>query len=174
MLTERQKKLLNFLVKEYICTAGPVSSKTLKKVVDLDICGATIRNDLQALMKEGFIIQPHTSAGRVPTKKAYKFLAENIAEQNPTSPRLRGASENEFADFITRQIKDAHKQIAEELKLAEELMKSLSQASTALSISRVPAKDNLFEILTILGTSRPTYDKNIDIINKIIKQFENF
>ena len=73
MLTERQKKLLNFLVKEYICTAGPVSSKTLKKVVDLDVCGATIRNDLQALMKEGFIIQPHTSAGRVPTRKAYKF-----------------------------------------------------------------------------------------------------
>jgi len=164
MLTERQKKLLNFLVKEYICTAGPVSSKALKKVVNLDVCGATIRNDLQALMKEGFIIQPHTSAGRIPTKKAYKFLAERASTQN----------EDEFADFIVRQIKDAHKQIAEELRLAEELMKSLSQASTALSISKVPAKDNLFEILTILGTSRPTYDKNIDIINKIIKQFENF
>ena len=164
MLTERQKKLLNFLVKEYICTAGPVSSKALKKVVDLDICGATIRNDLQALMKGGFIIQPHTSAGRVPTKKAYKFLAERATIQN----------EDEFSDFIVRQIKDAHKQIAEELRLAEELMKSLSQASTALSINRVPGKDDLFEILTILGTSRPTYDKNIDIINKIIKQFENF
>ena len=116
MLTERQKKLLNFLVKEYICTAGPVSSKTLKKVVNLDICGATIRNDLQALMKEGFIVQPHTSAGRVPTKKAYKFLAERVSTQN----------ENEFSDFIVRQIKEAHKQIAEELKLAEELMKSLT------------------------------------------------
>jgi heat-inducible transcriptional repressor len=164
MLTERQKKLLNFLVKEYICTSGPVSSKALKKVVNLDICGATIRNDLQALMKEGFIIQPHTSAGRIPTKKAYKFLAERVATQN----------ENEFPDFIVQQIKDAHKQIAEELKLAEELMRSLSQASTALSIKRVPEKNNLFEILTILGTSRPTYNKNIDIINKIIKQFENF
>lgn len=164
MLTERQKKLLNFLVKEYICTAGPVSSKTLKKVVNLDICGATIRNDLQALMKEGFIIQPHTSAGRIPTKKAYKFLAERVSTQ----------SDDEFSDFIVRQIRDAHKQIAEELKLAEELMKSLSQASNALSITKVPEKDNLFEILTILGTSRPTYDKNIEIINKIIKQFEKF
>ena len=164
MLTERQKKLLNFLVKEYICTAGPVSSKTLKKVVNLDICGATIRNDLQALMKEGFIVQPHTSAGRIPTKKAYKFLAERVSTQ----------SENEFSSFIVRQIKEAHKQIAEELRLAETLMKSLSQASTALSINRAPEKDNIFEILTILGTSRPTYDKNIDIINKIIKQFENF
>jgi len=164
MLTDRQKKLLNFLVKEYICTAGPVSSKTLKKVVDLNVCGATIRNDLQALMKEGFIIQPHTSAGRIPTKKAYKFLAERVSTQN----------EGDMGDFIVRQIKDAHKQIAEELRLAEELMKQLSQASTALSINRIPEKDNLFEILTILGTSRPTYDKNIDIINKIIKQFENF
>ena len=164
MLTERQKKLLNFLVKEYICTAGPVSSKTLKKVVDLDVCGATIRNDLQALMKEGFIIQPHTSAGRIPTRKAYKFLAERATVQ----------TESEFSDFIVRQIKDAHKQITEELRLAGELMKSLSQASTALSIRKAPEKEDLFEILTILGTSRPTYDKNIDIINKIIKQFENF
>ena len=164
MLTERQQKLLDFLVKEYICTAGPVSSKTLKKVVNLDICGATIRNDLQALMKEGFIIQPHTSAGRVPTKKAYKYLAERISSQR----------EKDFSDFIVRQVRDAHMQIAEELRLAEELMKSLSQASSALTISNISEEDDIFEILTILGTARPTYDKNIAIINKIIKQLENF
>lgn len=164
MLTERQKKLLDFLVKEYICTSGPVSSKTLKKVVDLDICGATIRNDLQALMKEGFIIQPHTSAGRVPTKKAYKYLAERISTQR----------EKDFSEFIVRQVRDAHKQIAEELRLAEELMKSLSQASSALTVSNMTKEDDLFEILNILGTARPTYDKNINIISKIIKQLESF
>ena len=68
MLSGRQEKLLNFLIKEYISTAEPVSSLDLKKVTDLDVCGATIRNDLQALTEEGYIEQPHTSAGRIPTK----------------------------------------------------------------------------------------------------------
>ena len=63
MLSGRQEKLLNFLIKEYISTAEPVSSLDLKKVTDLDVCGATIRNDLQALTEEGYIEQPHTSAG---------------------------------------------------------------------------------------------------------------
>ena len=83
-ITERQEKLLNFLIKEYISTAEPVSSKALKKATDLDVCGATIRNDLQVLTKEGFIEQPHTSAGRIPTKKAYKYFASKISSETET------------------------------------------------------------------------------------------
>ena len=74
MITERQEKLLDFLIKEYISTAEPVSSKALKKSACLDVCGATIRNDLQVLTKEGYIEQPHTSAGRIPTRKAYRYF----------------------------------------------------------------------------------------------------
>ena len=127
MLTERQKKLLNFLVKEYICTAGPVSSKALKKVVDLDICGATIRNDLQVLTEEGYITQPHTSAGRIPTKKAYKYFSEKAEQQR----------ERQFEDFIVRQIKFAHEQMEEEIRMMENLMHNLEN-------------NNLFEILTTI------------------------
>ena len=78
MITSRQEKLLDFLIREYITTAEPVSSKVLKKVTDLAVCGATIRNDLQVLTKEGYIEQPHTSAGRIPTQKAYKHFANKI------------------------------------------------------------------------------------------------
>ena len=166
MISGRQEKLLNFLIKEYICTAEPVSSKALKKTACLNVCGATIRNDLQVLTKEGYIEQPHTSAGRVPTKKAYKYFADKIADQQ----------EQVFSDFIVRQIRSAHQQIEQEMRLAQELMNSLSQASSALTISSSSnlGKDDLFEILIRLGPSRVTYDKNIDIINKIIKEFENF
>ena len=127
MLTERQKKLLNFLVKEYICTAGPVSSKTLKKVVDLDICGATIRNDLQILTKEGFIEQPHISAGRIPTKKAYKYFADKIESQR----------QRQFDEFIMRQIRFAHEEMENQMRMMEELMQTLEN-------------DDLFEILTTI------------------------
>jgi heat-inducible transcriptional repressor len=164
MITERQEKLLDFLIKEYISTAEPVSSMALKKVTDLDVCGATIRNDLQALTEAGYIEQPHTSAGRIPTQKAYKYLADRIASEK----------EADFSDFIVRQIRTAHQQIEQEMRLAEELMKSLSEVSTTLNYTRIQKSDNLLEILEILGPSKTTHDENINLITKIIKQLENF
>ena len=164
MITERQEKLLNFLVREYISTAEPVGSLALKKITDLDVCGATIRNDLQELTEAGYISQPHTSAGRIPTQKAYRYFAEKISAER----------EDAFSDFIAHQIRTAHQQIEQEMKLAEELMKSLSEASTTLNYTRIQNNDNLFEILEILGPSKTAHNKNIDIINKIIKELENF
>ncbi|OGZ72773.1 MAG: hypothetical protein A2998_02655 [Candidatus Staskawiczbacteria bacterium RIFCSPLOWO2_01_FULL_37_25b] len=164
MITERQEKLLNFLVREYITTAEPVSSLALKKITDLDVCGATIRNDLQELTEAGYISQPHTSAGRIPTQKAYRYFAEKISAER----------EDAFSDFIAHQIRTAHQQIEQEMKLAEELMRSLSEASTTLNYTRIQNNDNLFEILEILGPSKTAHNKNIDIINKIIKELENF
>lgn len=155
---------MDFLVKEYITTSEPVSSFDLKKVADLDISAATVRNDLQELTKEGFIDQPHTSAGRIPTKKAYKYFCDKIASE-------RG---DVFGDFVVRQIRTAHEQIEKEMKLAQELMKSLSEVSTTFNYTRIQNSDNLLEILEILGPSKTAHDENINIINKIIKQLENF
>ena len=121
MITARQEIILNALIKEYINTSEPVSSELLCKKTKLDISPATVRNDLQNLTEAGFITQPHTSAGRVPTKKAYKYFSENFG----------------FENFIERQIKFAHEEIEREIKIAEEIMASLEQ-------------DNLFEILNIL------------------------
>ncbi len=120
---------MDFLIKEYIGQAKPVSSLALKRVTDLDVCGATIRNDLQELTEKGFITQPHTSAGRIPTKKAYKYFADKIESER----------EKEFSNFIVRQIGFAHKEMEREMKFMEELMQTLEN-------------DNMFEILTILDS----------------------
>lgn len=128
MLTNRQEKLLNFLVKEYIDTAEPVGSLALKKVCDLDVSGATIRNDLQVLAEEGYITQPHTSAGRVPTKKAYKYFADRFEAKE---------AGDEIEDFIMRQIRYMHEDMEREMRQMQELMHKLDD-------------DNLFEKLTIL------------------------
>jgi heat-inducible transcriptional repressor len=166
MITQRQEKLLDFLIKEYITTAEPVSSKALKKITDLDVCGATIRNDLQELTESGYITQPHTSAGRIPTQKAYRYFVDKI---NSVKEK-----EDDFSDFIVRQIRTAHQQIEQEMRLAEELMKSLSEVSMTLNYTRIQKSDNLLEILEILGPSKTTHNENINLINKIIKQLENF
>ena len=157
MLTNRQEKLLDFLLREYISTAEPVSSKALKKAADLDVCGATIRNDLQTLTKQGYINQPHTSAGRVPTKKAYQYFAEKISAEQ----------EKAISDFIVRQIKLAHQQLERE-------MRSLMEITEMLEITHIREKDTLFRALTILGPAREICEENEDIINKIIKELENF
>jgi len=157
MITKRQEQLLDFLIREYISTAEPISSKALQKVADLDVCGATIRNDLQVLTKEGFIEQPHTSAGRIPTKKAYRYFAEKLSFER----------EKVLSDFIVRQIKAAHEQIEQE-------MRSLTEISEILEISTASGKNTIFRALTILGPAREICEDNEDIISKLIKELENF
>ena len=126
-ITDRQEKILNALVREYICKAEPVASHDIKKSAGLDISPATVRNDFKELTEAGYIHQPHTSAGRVPTKKAYKYFAQKIKEER----------ENEFYEFIMRQIEFAHEEMEKEMHFMEEIMETLEQ-------------DNLFEILNIL------------------------
>jgi len=161
-LTSRQEKLLDFLIKEYITTAEPVSSRALQKVTDLAVCGATIRNDLQVLTKEGYIEQPHTSAGRIPTKKAYKHFSEKIANSDgyfATSQYCRIS--------IVRQIRQAH-------ELMEHEMRSLMEISEMLEISHKPESDVLFRAMTILGPTREICEDNEDIIIKLMRELENF
>src|SRR6185436_5112335 len=82
MLSERQGIILNSLIREYIGTAEPISSDLLKKRSRLDVSPATIRNELQELTELGYISQPHTSAGRVPTEKAYEYFIEITFTEN--------------------------------------------------------------------------------------------
>jgi len=82
MLNERQIQVLRYIIDEYVRTAEPVSSKGLCDRYDLDCSSATVRNDMSALEEGGFITQPHTSAGRVPTEKAYRYYIANVLPSN--------------------------------------------------------------------------------------------
>lgn len=73
-LTERQAEILECAVAEYIETAEPVSSQSMEKRYRFGISPATLRNEMKTLSDEGFLYQPHTSAGRIPTEKGYRFF----------------------------------------------------------------------------------------------------
>ena len=163
-LTQRQEQLLNALIQEYISTAEPVGSIHLKKSINLDVCPATIRNDLQELTEAGYIAQPHTSAGRVPTEKAYRFFVEKIFSEE----------EEVFSNFIFKEIETTKKQIEDELKLAEELIKSLTEVSSTLNFTYLPEKDTLIEILIKLGPSKTVFNKNINVISSLIRELKMF
>lgn len=80
MLTERQKQLLQTIITSYIKDAQPVASGFLANKLKDSVSSATIRNEMVELEKAGFIEQPHTSAGRIPTEKAYQFYVELILD----------------------------------------------------------------------------------------------
>jgi len=82
MLTERQKSILNALIREYVATAQPVSSGELVKKYKLPFSPATVRNEILEMDREGFTLQPHTSAGRIPTDKGYRFfIGQNLPDE---------------------------------------------------------------------------------------------
>lgn len=84
-LTARQTQILKSLIGEYIETAEPIGSEALEKKYNLGVSPATIRNEMAALTKLGFLRQPHTSAGRVPTPSAMKFYIDQLMEEKQMS-----------------------------------------------------------------------------------------
>ncbi len=88
-LTARREAILRTIVTEYVATGMPVASKTIS-LTDVRVSAATIRNDVTALEEEGYVIRPHTSAGSVPTDRAYRFYVESIGRdaQLPIADQL--------------------------------------------------------------------------------------
>lgn len=84
-LTDRQAQILKTIIEEYTSTAEPVGSITLEKKYNLGISPATIRNEMVALTKMGFLLQPHTSAGRTPTPMALKYYVRELVKEQELS-----------------------------------------------------------------------------------------
>ncbi len=77
-LDERKTKILNAIIRNYLDTGEPVGSRTISKYSDLNLSSATIRNEMSDLEELGYILQPHTSAGRIPSDKGYRFYVDNL------------------------------------------------------------------------------------------------
>ncbi len=84
-MDERKKRILQAIVRSYIATAEPVGSRTIARVYDLGVSSATIRNEMQDLELVGFLEQPHTSAGRIPSLKGYRFYVDSLMSPDKLS-----------------------------------------------------------------------------------------
>ncbi|NLU71533.1 heat-inducible transcriptional repressor HrcA [Streptomyces sp. HNM0575] len=94
MLSERRLEVLRAIVQDYVGTEEPVGSKALTERHNLQVSPATVRNDMSALEEEGYIAQPHTSAGRIPTDKGYRLFVDKLAGVKPLSSPERRAIQN--------------------------------------------------------------------------------
>ncbi|HEX6523333.1 MAG TPA: heat-inducible transcriptional repressor HrcA [Streptosporangiaceae bacterium] len=111
MLDERKLTVLRAIVEDYVSTTEPVGSKSLVDRHHFDVSPATIRNDMAVLEEQGFIAQPHTSAGRIPTDKGYRLFVDRLSSVKPLSAAERRAIETFLAgaysldDVVTRTVR---------------------------------------------------------------------
>ncbi len=96
MLTERRSRLLQFIVDEYVTTAQPVGSTAIVDKYRLPFSSATIRNEMAQLEDEGYISQPHTSAGRVPTDRGYRYYVEALMKEEALPEELQQTIRHQF------------------------------------------------------------------------------
>jgi heat-inducible transcriptional repressor len=95
-LDERKTAILKAIVRDYVRGGEPVASKRLVDELDLGVSAATIRAEMAALEEAGYIVQPHTSAGRVPTDKGYRFFVDSLTAETPMQPGQAAAVEALF------------------------------------------------------------------------------
>src|ERR1041384_46750 len=83
----RKAEILKAIVEEYVATGQPVGSQTVARTRALNVSSATVRNEMTVLEREGYLTHPHTSAGRIPTDKGYRFYADTLIDSGgkPTS-----------------------------------------------------------------------------------------
>lgn len=124
IITSRQTQILKHLIDEYIETAQPVGSEALDKKYDLGISPATIRNEMSELSKLGYIKQPHTSAGRVPTPKGMRFYITQLMQEK-RMPLTEEVGTKE--DFWERR--------SDMNSLMSEVTRKLAQKTRALAIA---------------------------------------
>lgn len=102
-MEERKRRVLNAIINDYIATAEPVGSRTITKRYDLGVSPATVRNEMSDLTDEGYIEQPHTSAGRIPSAKGYRYFVDNLMERERLTPtqlqQIRQAMSGELSEM---------------------------------------------------------------------------
>jgi heat-inducible transcriptional repressor len=124
MLDDRKAAILRAVVQQYIETAQPVGSTTVANRADVAVSSATVRNDMTVLEREGYLAQPHTSAGRVPTDKGYRFFVDGLTDDGRLSP----ANVRRVREFFA----SAHGEVEQMLKETTHLLSSLTRSAAVV------------------------------------------
>lgn len=121
-LDERKVKILDAIIRNYLATGEPVGSRTISKYTDLNLSSATIRNEMADLEEMGYIVQPHTSAGRIPSDKGYRLYVDHLMEE-------KDREISEMKDFVIEKTEKMEKV----LKQAAKLLASNTNYATLVS-----------------------------------------
>lgn len=156
MQEERRLAVLRAIVEDYVATHEPVGSKALVERHNLGVSPATIRNDMAALEDEGYIAQPHTSAGRVPTDLGYRLFVDRLSEVKPLSTAERRAIQHflddavDLDDVMARTVRILA-QVTQQVALVQ--YPSLTRSSIK-HVELVPMSSTRIMLIVITDTAR--------------------
>ncbi|MCP6719139.1 MAG: hypothetical protein KJI71_02800 [Patescibacteria group bacterium] len=161
-ITDRQGNILERIIKEYINSAQPVGSKLIEEKYDFGVSPATIRSEMQRMTDLGLLYQPHTSAGRIPTDKAYRFFVNNLLEEEVS----------EFKNIF--EVKEIFGQEGDIFKLITDLSKFLAMTSSNLATIHLFKKDFFWKEGWEEILKEPEFEKKDFVFNftKLLNRFE--
>lgn len=131
MLDDRKTAILAAVVQEYIATAQPVGSASIVRSEVVNVSSATVRNELAALEREGYLVQPHTSAGRIPTDQGYRYFVDNLTQPGP----LDAVTQRQVGEFFSA----AHGRLEEMLLQTSNLLADLTHNAAVVVGPRAEA-----------------------------------
>ncbi|WP_323791718.1 heat-inducible transcriptional repressor HrcA [Nocardioides sp.] len=156
MQEERRIAVLRAIVEDYVATEEPVGSKALVERHGLNVSPATVRNDMAALEDEGYLAQPHTSAGRVPTDKGYRLFVDRLTNLKPMS----GAEKRAISTFLDGAV-DLDDVVSRSVRLLSQLTRQVAvvqyptlSRSTVRHIELVALAPDRLLVVLILSTGR--------------------
>ena len=156
MVEDRRLAVLRAIVEDYVATQEPVGSKALVERHKLGVSPATVRNDMAALEEEGFITQPHTSAGRIPTDKGYRLFVDRLSSVKPLSV----AEKRAIATLLEGAV-DLDDVVQRSVRLLAQLTRQVAvvqyptlSKSTVRHIEVVPLTASRILLVLILSTGR--------------------
>lgn len=103
-LDERKVKILQAIIRNYLETGEPVGSRTISKYTDLNLSSATIRNEMADLEELGYILQPHTSAGRIPSDKGYRLYVDNMMKEKEQELKEKEKEVDDMREFLNEKV----------------------------------------------------------------------
>jgi heat-inducible transcriptional repressor len=154
MLDDRKAAILRAVVEEYIATAQPVGSTHVARAKAIGVSPATVRNEMAVLEHEGYLVQPHTSAGRVPTDKGYRAFVDQLHGPGPLAPAQRQL----VRDFFTRahgeledMLQDTSRLLARLTAYAGVVVSPATEAATIRSIQLVGLNPHTGLLVVVLS-----------------------
>jgi heat-inducible transcriptional repressor len=164
MLDARKAAILRVVVEEYIETAQPVGSATVARVPELGVSSATVRNEMGVLEREGFLVQPYTSAGRIPTDKGYRFFVDSLAGPASLGPTQSERVRDFFAHAhgeLERMLHDTSQLLSDVTDCAAVVIAPSHEVATILSVqllARGPRNVLLVVVLSNAAVEKRTFE----------------
>ena len=152
-LNERKQKILEAIIRNYMETGEPVGSRTVSKYTDLNLSSATIRNEMSDLEEMGYILQPHTSAGRIPSDKAYRLYVDTILQRKDEEVSEMKELMVEKADKIDLLLKQVAKLLAQNTNYTSMVTKPKYRHKRIKFIQLNPMGERQLLVLVVLDNN---------------------